>query len=98
MESSQPGSRGRARTPGGLADVVDALARALGRIGNGALAGAVDVYLPRYRSVVLPDQVSGSSDIDVPDPRAPSGHSTVTIIDVEADGYRLRLVDHPPAF
>ncbi len=34
----------------------------------------------------------------VPDPEALSGSTTVTIIDVPADGYRLRLVDHPAAF
>ena len=34
----------------------------------------------------------------VPDPRASGGSSEVTILDVAADGYRLRLVDHPAAF
>ena len=29
---------------------------------------------------------------------SPSGNSAVTVIDVAADGYRLRLVDHPSAF
>ena len=36
--------------------------------------------------------------VRVPDPRSPSGNSPVTILDVAADGYRLRLVDHPAAF
>src|SRR6185436_1948251 len=68
---------------GGLADVVDALARALGRL-PAEIAGPVDVFLPRYRNV--------------PEPPAVAGTSEVTILDVEADGYRLRLVDHPAAF
>jgi starch synthase len=84
---------------GGLADVVDALARALGRVG-GAIDGPVDVFLPRYRTVPEPDasEVLGATTLAVPDSRAPGGSSTLTIIDVAADGYRLRLVDHPPAF
>ena len=34
----------------------------------------------------------------MPDPTSPSGNSAVTVVDVAADGYRLRLVDHPAAF
>jgi len=34
---------------GGLADVVDALARALGRLSGEAVETPVDVFLPRYR-------------------------------------------------
>ncbi|OGO52286.1 MAG: hypothetical protein A2Z32_09850 [Chloroflexi bacterium RBG_16_69_14] len=83
---------------GGLADVVDALARALGRLGGDALESPVDVFLPRYRGVPEPLTVERSLALRVPDPRAPSGSSTVTILDVPADGYRLRLVDHPAAF
>jgi starch synthase len=85
---------------GGLADVVDALARALGRIGGDAIDGPVDVFLPRYRTVPEPEEsaVLASTSLAVPDPRATTGSSTVTIVDVAADGYRLRLVDHPPAF
>ncbi len=84
---------------GGLADVVDALARALGHLGD-AIDPPVDVYLPRYRSVPepAPDATLGATTLAVPDPRAPTGSSTLTIVDVAADGYRLRLVDHPPAF
>ena len=40
---------------GGLADVVDALARAVGGLRDDTIEGPVDVFLPRYR--------------DVPDPR-----------------------------
>lgn len=84
---------------GGLADVTDALARALGRLPDRPV-DRVDVFLPRYRTVPDPDPaaVEGEMRLAVPDPRAPAGSSDVTIVDVAADGYRLRLVDHPPAF
>ena len=85
---------------GGLADVVDALARAIGGLPDDAVDGQVDVFLPRYRGVPdpQPEAVLGESTVRVPDPRAPTGASELTIIDVQADGYRLRLIDHPPAF
>ena len=83
---------------GGLADVVDALARALGASDPDELAGPVDVFLPRYRGVPNPSTVERSTAVRVPDPRSPSGNTTVTVIDVPADGYRLRLIDHPAAF
>ncbi len=82
---------------GGLADVVDALARALGRRPV-EIAGPVDVFLPRYRNVPEPSGTTRTTVLRVPDPRAASGNSEVSIIDVAADGYRLRLVDHPAAF
>jgi starch synthase len=82
---------------GGLGDVVDALARALARV-PGATDGLVDVYLPRYRSVPVPGGAAASTTVRVADPRALEGASDVGIVDVEANGYRLRLVDHPPAF
>ena len=82
---------------GGLADVVDALARALGRR-PGDIAGPVDVFLPRYRNVPEPAAIERSVTLRVPDQRASSGTSEVTVLDVAADGYRLRLVDHPAAF
>ena len=85
---------------GGLADVVDALARALGRLGVDAIEAPVDVFLPRYRGVPEPEEsaVLGSTSLAVPDPRAAGGTPKLTIVDVAADGYRLRLVDYPPAF
>ena len=83
---------------GGLADVVDALARALAHVPPGAVETPVDVFIPRYRTVPVPERVAGSMVVRVPDPRAPAGVSDVTVIDVEADGYRLRLIDHPAAF
>jgi starch synthase len=85
---------------GGLADVVDALARALGHPEVDGVDGPVDVYLPRYQSVPAPDAAAilGESSLAVPDPHARTGSSQVTIVDVAANGYRLRLVDYPPAF
>jgi starch synthase len=83
---------------GGLADVVDALARALGEMDGDAVETPIDVFLPRYRGVPQPATVERTTSLRVPDPRAPSGSSSVTVIDVAADGYRLRLIDHPAAF
>jgi len=54
--------------------------------------------MPRYRSVPVPSTIERSLKMRVPDPRSRSGASTVTVIDVAADGYRLRLIDHPAAF
>jgi starch synthase len=82
---------------GGLGDVVDALGRALGRL-PGATAGPVEVFLPRYRSVPVPADAVTGPRIRVPDPSSPDGMSDLSIVEVAADGYRLRLVDHPPAF
>jgi starch synthase len=85
---------------GGLADVVDALARALGAPDVNGVDGPVDVFLPRYRGVPEPHPAAilGTTTLAVPNPRARTGSSQVTIVDVAANGYRLRLVDHPPAF
>jgi starch synthase len=83
---------------GGLADVVDALARALGRMPGEPVATPIDVFLPRYRAVPDPVSVDGTTILEVPDSRAPTGHSRVTVIDVPSGGYRLRLVDLPAAF
>jgi starch synthase len=82
---------------GGLGDVVDALSRALGRLPD-ATAGPVEVFLPRYRSVAVPTGIAGSRRVRVPDPLAADGTTEVAVVDVDADGYRLRLVDHPAAF
>jgi len=81
---------------GGLADVVDALARALGRLPDGPTL-PVEVFLPRYRSVPVPPD-SPSRVVEVTDPASPSGRTVVRLVEVAANGYRLRLVDHPPAF
>jgi starch synthase len=82
---------------GGLGDVVDALARALPSV-PGATDGPVDVFLPRYRSVPVPEGAGPATVVRVPDPRALAGAVDVSIVDVAANGYRLRLLDHPAAF
>ena len=84
---------------GGLADVVDALARALGRLpeAGSELLAPVDVLMPRYRSVKVPDTAVAEPPLVIADPQG-GGPLEVTILDVPADGYRLRLVDVPSAF
>ncbi len=115
---------------GGLGDVVDALARAVGArgrtyqqgdagiphivqsqvwVGTGGVMGVgdgmpasyveppVDVFLPRYRGIEIPAEAT-SRPLAVPDPLAASGTTDVTLVEFEARGYRVRLVDHPPAF
>ena len=75
---------------GGLADVVDALSRALGQQGH-----EVDVYLPRYRGVNPPNPAERLA-LNVP-----VGHGqsvSVVLWSSQGRGYRLRLVDHPPSF
>ena len=87
---------------GGLADVVDALARALGRLPEAGteLDTPVDVFLPRYRSVPVPAAAVTEPVLSIPDPDIGRRGATldVSIVDVAADGYRLRLVDAPAAF
>ena len=74
---------------GGLADVVDALSRALGLLGH-----EVDVYLPRYRGIdPLPN--SERLELDVP---MGTGIVHVALHSAQARGYRLRLVDHGYSF
>ena len=51
---------------GGLADVVDALARALGQLATATIETPVDVFLPRYRGV--PEPAGGRADHDRPGP------------------------------
>ena len=109
---------------GGLGDVVDALARAVGsgpRVGpsaaweqiwlgtggvmpvgesgeaSGDVEPPVDVFLPRYRGMVIPDGAA-SRTLSVPDPTAANGITDVQLVEFEARGYRVRLIDHPPAF
>jgi len=86
---------------GGLADVVDALARALPLVASRgdrpAVDAPVDVFLPRYRGIALPIGDSRAITVQVRDDRA-GGSIDVRVVPVAADGYRLRLVDYPPAF
>ena len=74
---------------GGLADVVDALSRALGQLGH-----EVDVYLPRYRGIEVP-MPAESLDLVVP---MGTGNVAVTLHSGRGRGYRLRLVDHPASY
>ena len=82
---------------GGLADVVDALARALGQVGAPDVDGPVDVFIPNYRGVPVPPEATARS-FSIPDPRAPKTSLAVRTLEAVTHGYRLRLVDHPPAF
>jgi starch synthase len=82
---------------GGLADVVDALARALGQIAGTELHRPIDVFLPRYRGIEVPPDAPRRR-YGVPDPFGPGGRTSLAVVDVPGNGYRLRLVDHPPAF
>jgi starch synthase len=82
---------------GGLADVVDALARALGQLGGGALERPVDVFMPHYRGMREPAGLT-RAEVRIPDPLAAGSELVVGILSVETHGYRLHLVDHPPAF
>lgn len=75
---------------GGLADVVDALSRALGQLGH-----EVDVYLPRYRGLEPPH---GADSQQLSVPTGGGDGVSVTVWSAAARGYRLRLVDHPPSF
>jgi starch synthase len=81
---------------GGLADVVDALARALHQAGADELDGLVDVFLPRYRTVAVPEGAVATT-VSVPDPRGGKALS-IDVLAAETHGYRLHLIDHPPAY
>ncbi len=85
---------------GGLADVVDALARALGQCALGVpdgLADLVDVYIPNYRGLPVP-QGATAVPLRIPDPLSPSGSTDLRLLVAETHGYRLHVVDHPGAF
>ena len=82
---------------GGLGDVTDALTRALAAVPE-ATDGPVDVFLPRYRSVPVPRGTGAGRALRVPDPWSLDGAVDISIVDIAANGYRLRLVDHPAAF
>jgi starch synthase len=82
---------------GGLADVVDALARALGEVGAPDVDGPVDVFLPNYRGVPVPGDAL-ARPLSMPDPRLPGGTIDLRTLEAETHGYRLHLVDYPPAF
>jgi starch synthase len=75
---------------GGLADVVDALSRALGRLGH-----EVDVYLPKYRGVEPPGP---AKELRLPVWEGVGHTADVRLLTAQANGYRLRLVDYPIFF
>ena len=75
---------------GGLADVVDALARALGELGH-----EVDVYLPLYRGLAAPEP---AESVELAVPTGSGTPARVVLRTVQGRGYRLRLVDHPASF
>jgi starch synthase len=84
---------------GGLADVVDALSRALGLSGPGGPGHEVDVYLPWYRGLEPPSGlVPLELRVPVGSPDGEARRETVMLWSGEADGYRLRLVEHAPSF
>jgi starch synthase len=84
---------------GGLADVVDALSRALGRSGH-----EVTVVLPFYRGLKPPAVALTRRTVSVPIGTPPGARrdigdtAAVDLVDGQANGYRLRLVDHPYSF
>ena len=84
---------------GGLADVVDALSRAL-QIPEPAGPGhEVDVYLPFYRGLAAPEGlVPLELRVPVGSEDGASRQETVTLWSGEADGDRLRLVEPAPSF
>ncbi len=80
---------------GGLADVVDALSRALGMPEPAGRGHEVDVYLPWYAGLNPPaGLVPLELRIPVGSADGEPAHETVTLWSAEADGYRLRLVEH----
>jgi starch synthase len=85
---------------GGLADVVDALSRALGAPSPRGLGHEVDVYLPWYRGLTPPADLTPLElrvPVGSPD-QGPVRHEVVTLWSGDGDGYRLRLVQHAPSF
>jgi len=87
---------------GGLADVVDGLARGLGTMPGhaDALETPVDVFLPRYRTVPVPPtaEIEPALEIEDPDLDHTGARLPVRVVNVPAHGYRLRLIDLAAAF
>ncbi len=110
---------------GGLGDVVDALARALGHV-PGLLDEPVEVFVPRYRRVAMPtDRPVATLRVAIahrrtsgrapdagrhvavadtrtlgaaPDPGTSADVAELAVRSFDVEGYRVRLVDSPPAF
>jgi starch synthase len=85
---------------GGLADVVDALSRALGTPVPEGLGHEVDVYLPWYRGLTPPGNLRPLElRVPVGSPAADGPrHEPVTLWSGDGGGYRLRLVQHAASF
>ena len=87
---------------GGLADVVDALARALGGDSTDEAIDGPGRCLPAAvsrRAVPFRAVRAGRCGRSRPDPPGTDGcRARSAVVDVAADGYRLRLIDHPAAF
>jgi starch synthase len=85
---------------GGLADVVDALSRALGASSPPGLGHEVDVYLPWYRGLRPPrDLVPLELRVPVGSARGDGPRfEPVTLWSGDGGGYRLRLVQHAHSF
>jgi hypothetical protein len=64
---------------------------------EGLIDRPVEVFLPRYRGSPVPAGAT-STPLDVPDPTAPGGATRVNLVEFDADGYRVRMIDHPRAF
>src|ERR1035437_4528562 len=64
---------------------------------SGLVEPPVDVFLPRYRGMAIPAGAT-TTPLSVPDPLAPSRVTEVSLVEFDARGYRVRLIDHPPAF
>src|SRR5688572_2503802 len=80
---------------GGLADVVDALSRALGAPPPRGLGHDVDVFMPWYRGVEPPRPLEA---LELAIPVSGSRRQPVPVWSGPTDGYRLRLVEHAPSF
>jgi len=63
----------------------------------GEVEPPVDVFLPKYRGMVVPEDAT-IRPLSVPDPLASNGITDVKLVEFEARGYRVRLIDHAPAF
>ena len=77
--------------------------RSRGRIGCGSGPAAadqpIDVWLPRYRSVPVPEDLVVARRVLAVVGGGSAGEDVdVTIVDVAADGYRLRLVEFAAAY
>jgi starch synthase len=65
--------------------------------GTGRVEEPVDVFLPRYRGAEVPAGAR-TTPLAVPDPLATDGTTEVSLVEFEARGCRVRMIDHPPAF